>query len=508
MLLKPKVLLSGLCALAAIAVATAATLAACGGSQDIYEATQGSVIQNATVVNTRDGTLIPGQDIVLDGGKILRMQTAGSVHASGSARTVDGTGKYLVPGFLDMHAHAMVHADEKISYFPLMLAHGITGFREMGAFVGQYPGMVARARQLNTDSAAGRVDAPEVLLVPSDIYQASTSATAAVQQVDQQKALGVDFIKVISANRDAMLAYLSEAHNQGLYVAGHLSPAVSATESSQLGWKTIEHLGSGLGILLDCSTDEASMRQSILAAAGSAAPAFPSDTASLQRALTTYSADKCHTLADTFVRNGTWQVPTLRRVHTLDATDDVQFLNDPNMVYVDSARTALWAQLLKAFALQPEAKKAALRQIYSLQQAVTLLLKRSGVKMMAGSDAGSASIWVVPGIALHQEFYELAAAGLTPLEVLQMATLNGAEFLQRESTMGTVEVGKNADLVLLEANPLLDVAHLDQIAGVFLRGKYFSPAALAALASDTASVYAGTSAKAFAIPAAERSHTD
>ena len=115
-------------------------------------------------------------------------------------------------------------------------------------------------------------------------------------------------------------------------------------------------------------------------------------------------------------------------------------------------------------------------------------MKRNGVKMLAGSDVGGA--WVVPGFSLQQEFHELAAAGLSPLEVLQTTTLNPAEFLKRQASMGTVEEGKNADLVLLDANPIDGVDNLGKISGVILKGRYFSKTALDKLKSDVAAAYA------------------
>ena len=107
--------------------------------------------------------------------------------------------------------------------------------------------------------------------------------------------------------------------------------------------------------------------------------------------------------------------------------------------------------------------------------------------MMTGSDLGG--IWVIPGFSLHQEFHLLADAGLTPLEILQMTTLDPAQFLDREAAMGTVEAGKNADLVLLDDNPVKNVKNLDRIAGVFVKGKYFSKEALETLKNGVAVAY-------------------
>ncbi|MCA3183281.1 MAG: amidohydrolase family protein [Cupriavidus sp.] len=109
------------------------------------------------------------------------------------------------------------------------------------------------------------------------------------------------------------------------------------------------------------------------------------------------------------------------------------------------------------------------------------------MKMIAGSDV--TGIWCIPGFSLQAEFRQLAQAGFTPLDVLQMTTLNAAAFLGRTSSMGTVEEGRNADLVLLEADPLADVANLARIGGVFLRGRYQPKAALQAMLDSVEGAY-------------------
>ena len=148
-----------------------------------------------------------------------------------------------------------------------------------------------------------------------------------------------------------------------------------------------------------------------------------------------------------------------------------------------------------------------MRTYFDKEQTLPKLLKTNGVKMLAGSDTAVIATWVIPGVSLHQEFRHLAASGLSPLEILQMATLNGAEFLRRQATMGTVDEGKNADLVLLDANPIADVANLDKISGVFLKGKYFSKAALDKLKSDVATAYAAQSIQALST-ILDPAHTD
>ena len=137
-----------------------AGLAGCA-TQKAEIITQGVVIRNATVVNTRDGSLSRDMAVILVDGKIKRIATGGAVLADAGVLEVDAAGKYLVPGFLDMHTHAMLAADRKPAPWPLLVAHGVTGVREMAGS----PELIERSRSLNADSAAGRLDAPEILQI-------------------------------------------------------------------------------------------------------------------------------------------------------------------------------------------------------------------------------------------------------------------------------------------------------------------------------------------------------
>jgi hypothetical protein len=208
-----------------------------------------------------------------------------------------------------------------------------------------------------------------------------------------------------------------------------------------------------------------------------------------RRAMSGFDETTCRGVARTFVQHGTWHVPTLIRLRTMMSSDSMAFRTDPNLKHVDKTLVALWEQLAQRYsATVPPLVAQSFRDYYEAQKHLAKLLKDSGVKMLAGSDLGG--IWVIPGFGLHQEFRELAAAGFTPLEVLQMTTLNGARFLKRESTMGTVEAGKNADLVLLDADPTRSVENLARISGVFLKGRYLPQEALQHRSDEAARTHA------------------
>jgi imidazolonepropionase-like amidohydrolase len=471
----------------AAAVLAGTIIAACGGGgDDSFDVMQGTVIQNASIVNTRDGSIFVAKSVVLDGGKIQKISTS-SANVHGTAQAIDATGKFLIPGLMDMHTHYFDNPTDQPQTAALLVANGVTNIREMRGSAD----LVQAAQQQNAARAAGTLDVPEILIIPGEIIgltaiPASTSAAAAIQEVDKQKAYGAGFIKTIRANRDATLAFLAEAKNQGMYVAGHLSQSVSARESVAAGWKAIEHLGAGLTVLLDCSANEDSIRAAVVAA-GNNNPFY-------QPILDSYNDAKCQALAQTFAASGTWHTPTLLKLRTGLVANDPAYLSDPNLIYVSKATRAAWAGAAQAFAASNDATLMATKLAYfNKEQTLPKLLKQSGVHLMAGSDTSSVPNWVIAGFSLHQEYKMLAAGGLQPLDILQMTTLNGAQFMNRESTMGTVDEGKNADLVLLDANPVVDAANLDKISAVFLRGKYLSKAALDKMKSDVAAFYAAQS---------------
>jgi imidazolonepropionase-like amidohydrolase len=323
----------------------------------------------------------------------------------------------------------------------------------------------------------------------------------AIAEVDKQKAEGADFIKTIDVTPQVFFAAMDEATKNGLLYDGHLSPGVDAVKASEAGMRVIEHLGPMEMILLSCSTDEGAIRQAMAARAAAAAqaPAPPAamtlnkaatsdpvlmrtlaDPTSLSRTqhiIDTYSEEKCRKVAQVFAMHQTWQVPTLIRLRTSEFGDDPLYRNDPNLKYVGPATRQLWDSVAQKFtATMNPADRATLKQMFALQMKVTKLFSDSGVPMLAGSDFGG--IWLVAGFSLHQEFDLLAQAGLTPLQVLQMTTLDGAKLLGREARAGSVEEGKDANLVVLDANPVATVANLHGIYAVVRGGKLYSREAL------------------------------
>ncbi len=256
-------------------------------------------------------------------------------------------------------------------------------------------------------------------------------------------------------------------------------------------------------MLISCSTDETAIRHAIaekfmaMAAAGgpltpptpaqmrvgvanpllSRTIADPSFTTQLRHIIATYSETKCRELAATFVTDQTWQTPTLIRLRSAEFGDDPTYTQSEDLRYMQASTRSFWASLGNLYTATISADgKNTLKAWYALQSNVTRLFDEAGVPMMAGSDVGG--IWLVPGASLHMEFDQLAAAGIPPLHVLQMTTLNGARFLGREQMSGSIEEGKVADLVVLDGNPIESIQNLHHVNAVLRAGKYYSSDAL------------------------------
>ena len=200
----------------------------------------------------------------------------------------------------------------------------------------------------------------------------------------------------------------------------------------------------------------------------------------MRRVLATYNEEKCRALANTIAASRAWVVPTLTRLEAMNLGNSPVLRGNPDLRFVPAASRSLWLSVGDDFDARLTAdQRKILADIYARQLKMAKLFDEAGVKMMAGTDFGGQ--WLVPGRSLHREFDLLAGAGISPLHILQMTTLNAAKYLHREADMGTVAPGKLADLVLLDANPALSAANLHKIAGVVRAGRFLSRADLAAI---------------------------
>ncbi len=426
------------------------------------------VFTHVTVIDATGAAAKPDLTVVITGERITEIGKAGKVRVPKDAQVIDATGKFLIPGLWDMHIHW-----SQQDYLPLFIANGVTGARVMWGF----PYHHEWKKEIQSGNLLGlRLNiASAIVDGPKPIWRGSTGVgneAEARQAVIKEKQGGADFIKVYSLlPRAAYFAIADEAKKQGLPFAGHVPEAIKAAEASDTGQKSIEHL---TGVLLSCSRDEEAIRAEMLKAlAGGAgepsATRFRRLTVNV-RAAQTYDQKKAAALFARFKKNGTWQSPTLTVLRSVTHLDDPNFTGDPRLKYMPPGLRNNWNPKNDArFKMYTAEDWAESRKVYAKYLEVTGAMQRAGVELLAGTDVSNP--YCFPGFSLHDELALLVKAGFTPMEALQAATRNPAKYLGLLDSLGTVEQGKIADLVLLEANPLAEISNTQKIHAVIVGGK-------------------------------------
>jgi imidazolonepropionase-like amidohydrolase len=433
--------------LATLSVLTAGTLF--GGSS--MAQSRAVAFTNVTVIDGTGAAPRSDMTVVVDGGRIVVVGRTRDVRVPTAAAVVDGRGKFLIPGLWDMHVHLGEYgAGAKVLRH--LVASGIVGVRDMAS----PPDDILRLR---ADVESGTLLGPQIVAAgpilqaplpfrpPSLVRSVAPSDAAAV--VDELRGKGVDFIKVgDTLDRNTYFVIASESKRVGLTFAGHLPVSVSAMDAAMAGQRSIEHFGSAVfrGLLLACSRDEgrlAELTRSALAGAlaGGPPPEQRLYQADVMNALVdTYDSRKASALFAVFRREGTWQTPTLQALRQVWEERRKQ-LNGTDV----AAGERLQTQTLDMF-----------RQ-----------MRRERVNVLAGTDVPTGA----GAPPLHDELVELVRAGLTPMQALQAATRNPAEFLGRLAGEGTIQVGKKANVVLLDADPLVDISNTRRVSAVILAGR-------------------------------------
>jgi imidazolonepropionase-like amidohydrolase len=452
-----------------------------------------------TVIDATGAAPRPDMTVVITAGRIVAVGSSKSVPLPQDTQVIEGRGKFLIPGLWDMHIHLTLVPDQAVSrdvIAPLLVAYGVTGVRDMG-------GDWQRIQELRKDIALGRTSGPRIIAPgpfvdgpqPADVSVLPVSnEDEARQAVRKLKAQGVDFIKVQAAlSLPVWQAVLSEAKQLGIPVAGHIPERVSAFDVARSTQRSIEHISAILpgdaGVLLACSRKEAELRAELLDIE-QAAEKPNADRQSLrgrQSALQTamissYDSEKCNRLLSLLAKNGTFAVPTQifgKRIAPLDSGD---LPKDDALRFVPRSMRIRWDSRRSATIKNNSTEDFDLRKrILEKSRSLVGSMHHAGIELMAGSDAIDG--YVVPGLSLHQELALTVESGLSPMEALQTATRNPARFLNMQDS-GTIEQGKIADLVLLEANPLEDIKNTQRIAAVVVGGKYLSKESLQKMLSD------------------------
>jgi hypothetical protein len=426
---------------------------------------------HATVVDVRTGRLLPDQTIIIVGDRIRKISKRAAVPAN--SQVVDCAGQFVIPGLWDMHTHALWSADQVQRMFNLFLANGVTGIRDMGS-----PSPVAETLSWRAKIASGSVLGPHIVAAgklvdgPKPVWPDSVSAGTAEEAREAVTTLhrqGVDFIKVYSRlPRDAYFAVADEARREKIPYVGHVPIYVSAREASIAGQRSIEHLSE---ILFACSNKETDLREQLVGTTiGSERDQMRKRQ--MKVIVDSFSQRKAMELAQLFADNHTWQVPTFLVQYTYAYANPIELRQSPGIEYVPSSAVDSWVDRLNGFRRsRDDSDMQAQKRSYDLELDTVRVMHRYGVHFMTGTDAET---FYPAGFGLHKELSLFVSLGFSTLETLQAATLNPATYLGRQKDMGTVEPGKIADLVILDADPIANIESTKRIAGVLVGGRYLN----------------------------------
>jgi len=436
-----------------------------------------------THVTLIDGSGHPPQSdqtVLIEGRRIAAVGPTAKIKVPKAARTIDASGKFLLPGFWDMHVHlAGINADPSWSkqvLLPLLLANGITGVRDMG---GDLDALLSWQRDIESGALLGpHIVAAGPFLAASGRKTSEqypvANADAARAAVDDLKKRGANFIKIISMpSRDAFFAVADECKKQNIPFAGHLPFEIGVIEASNAGMHSIEHLLYS-AFALSFSSKEAELRPRLVQAEKKGDSAAWEQIA--HEADATYSPEKAAAVFQTLKKNGTWVTPTLASLNITSHPERWK-IDDPLLAFVPPAMAKEWRDSFDD--AQMKQRAAWLARQASNDWKLTGELHQAGVHLLVGSD--SLDPFVFPSDSFHHELAELVRAGFTPTEVLQAATHDAAQFLGSEKEFGTIEPGHAADLVLLSANPVESIANTRNVWAVIRAGGYYDRAALDAL---------------------------
>jgi imidazolonepropionase-like amidohydrolase len=422
-------------------------------------------IENVTVIDATGAPAQPHRTVIVRDGHIqgiykTKRTPKGALH-------VDGTGRFLIPGLWDMHVHTVFgdwFPKGREIALPLFIANGVTGVRDMG-------GELDVLQQWRKEVAAGTLIGPRMVIAgpmldgPQPRFPSSVAIATPEdgrRAVDDLKRRGVDFIKLQSLiPRDAVFAIANEAHKQGISFVGHVPDSVRASEASNAGQKSFEHL---IGIFEGSSPLE---------------DEFLKGPKTETRFLATYDPARAAALFALLAKNHTWQCPTLVWERGGNLIDQTDFAHDSRAKYVPAYwKDVTWKRFTDEIEHGFTTDDLSTRHRFVLKELeVVKTMHDAGIQFLAGTDTAP-GVYIFPGFSLHDELQRFVAAGFTPTEALQTATLNPAKFLGMDASLGTIEKGKLADLVLLDANPLDDIRNTQKIAAVIVNGRYLSRADL------------------------------
>ncbi|MCA1560539.1 MAG: amidohydrolase family protein [Acidobacteria bacterium] len=438
--------------------------------------------EHATVVPMDRERVLHDQTVLVVDGRIAAVASSAEVAVPSGAERIDGRGKFMMPGLADMHVHLW---DQRT--LMLFVANGVTTVRNMwGA-----PRHLTWRREIASGERLGPTIYTTGPLIDGTPPIWNTSVVVetpeeAERVVADQKRAGYDFVKVYSMlSREAYAALFAAAGRHGIKVVGHVPAAAGLDAALDAKQASIEHLTGYFEATQTASS-----------------PLIGASDRRLLRQLPAYVDEgRFSTVATATARAGVWNSVTLVVAQKfVPSTEAATLLARPEMRFVPPRLRAGWDPT-KDFRMRDRTARdwELQRRGDTLRNALVSSLHRAHARILLGTDTPNP--FVAPGFSIHEELRNLVAAGLTPYEAIRAGTRDAAEFLDGLADFGTVEPGRRADLLLVDGNPLDDVANVARLAGVMIRGRWLPAAELQRMLNELADSYSRRTASFAAMPA-------
>lgn len=425
-----------ICLLALLVVVATNFTPAQSGKEPTATKTTTTAFVNVNVVPMDRERVIERQTVIVRDGRIAEIGPADKIRIPNGAAQIDGTGKYLMPGLAEMHGHipppnAPKEYTEAVLF--LYVANGITTVR----------GMLGAPNQLELRDRTnrGEIVSPTLYLAgPSFNGNSVNSPEQAVSMVRQQKQEGWDLLKVHPGlTRDEYDAMAKTAKEVGIRFAGHVPAEVGIIHALEMGQETIDHVDGYIEYLN-----------------GDAAPVDETKLADVVRRTKSANA---------------WIVPTMALWETLIGLTDLETLTAmPELRYAPPQQVEQWKTAHRNRLNSPNFDRKKAEWIAKNRMRILKALDDGGVRILLGTDAPQQ--FSVPGFSIHREMAHMVKCGFTPYRIIQSGTKNVGDYFKSKDNFGTIEAGKRADLILVEGNPVKDVANIAKRAGVMLRGQW------------------------------------
>ena len=433
------------------------------------------LIYNVNIIDVTNGKIASNKAILINNNRITAISDYSTLQSKNKqARKIDAGGRYAIPGLWDMHVHieGANLVEDNIALFPVYIAYGVTTVRDAASDLGVQ--VLAWRDQINRGEIFGpRIYTAGIKLEGINSIWKGDMEIANEQdlkeKLDSLIAYKVDFIKITenTLSGDLFLKAVIASKKAGFKVTGHVPIDLPINDLANAGFSGIEHASYLVRLGSDEQTTVSEFKSGKLSRADANRQYY--EKFDQQKAIQGYAELAKKNLAI---------CPTMIGSRQLAYLDVDNHLQDEYLQYLTKRFKANYSWRIQRQAGETKEQIQQRKNNYELIAKQLPLIQNSGMVILAGTDAAALNSFIYPGLALHQEMEIFQKAGMTPLAILQSATINGAKFMGVSDSLATITSGKIADIVLLNENPLTNISATKNIFAVIKNGVYYDRASL------------------------------